>query len=166
MADMNFHVFAVDYADACLALTKEKMDQRGYEKVTYLKNTKTDIPLEDESMDCAIAWGALFCCNREERYALFGELYRVLKKGGLFFADFRTKSDFMYGRGSEKEEDFFVLDDSVGDLAGFSMWFATEQTIRELYRYHGFEIVNIEREDFWTDNLQRNNSHYHVWAKK
>ncbi len=166
MADMKFRIYAVDYNDVCLALTREKMERIHYEDVVYLKNTRTDIPVDSGILDCIVAWGALFYCNTEDRHALFEELNRVLKPGGVCFADFRTKEDTMYQQGTEVEKDLFILDDSAGNLAGINYWFCAEEEIQELYRQHGFEIVNIEKKDFLTNNMQKKNSHYHVWAKK
>lgn len=166
MADMQFHIYAVDYNDICLSLTKEKMDKINYEKITYLKNTRTDIPIDSESLDCVVAWGALFYCNQADRNAIFGELNRILKKGGLFLADFRTKEDSLYQQGREIEKDLFILNASADNLEGINYWFCKEEELRLLYQSYGFEIVNIEKKELYTDQMQKRNSHYHVWAKK
>lgn len=166
MADMQFHIYAVDYNDICLSLTKEKMEKINYGKIVYLKNTRTDIPIDSGILDCVVAWGALFYCKEADRKIVFREINRTLKKDGIFLADFRTKEDSMYRQGREIEKDLFILDDTAGNLAGINYWFCNEEELRTLYQRHGFEIVNMEKKEFYMDNMKKKNSHYHVWAKK
>lgn len=166
MADMGFKICAVDYNDVCLKLTREKMEQKGYKNVTYMRNQRSDIPVEDMGVDVIVAWGALFYFNETDRHKNFIELHRVLKPGGVFLADFRTKDDSMYKKGREIEKDLFILDDTNGDLAGINYWFCSEDEVRKLYSIHGFEIVNLEKKEFWSNNMMNRNSHWHVWARK
>ncbi|MFD1178853.1 class I SAM-dependent methyltransferase [Paenibacillus puldeungensis] len=166
MAKMGFDIYAVDYNMDCLLLTKEKIDKLQYSKIQYIQNERTDIPLSPESSDCLVAWGALFYVNGKERTELFKEIYRVLKPGGLFLADYRTKEDSHYGRGREIEKDLFVLNDSVGNLKGINYWFCGESEIRELYANNNFEILNIEKREMYVDNMAVKNSHWQIWARK
>ncbi len=166
MAEMQFDIYAVDYNDICLELTREKMEKINYHNIIYLKNTRTDIPVEDGILDCIVAWGALYYCNEADRNLLFDEINRVLKEDALFLGEFRTKDDFLYKKGLEIEKDYFVLDNVAGVLAGINYWFCDEEELRRLYWEHGFEIVNLEKREFYTDNMSKNVSHYHVWAKK
>lgn len=163
MAEMQFDIYVADYNDVCIERTKEKMENINYRNVTYIKNERLKIPIESDELDCIVAWGSLFYCNAEDRKLLFSELNRVLKVGGCFLGDFRTKEDYLYGKGEEIENDYFILNEY---LPGINYWFCDEETIRQLYSEHGFEIVNLEKEDFYRYNMQRKNSHYHVWAKK
>lgn len=166
MAKKGFNIYAIDYNLECLALTKEKIDNLSYTNIQYIQNERTDIPVPSESSDCLVAWGALFYVNSKDRDKLFKEIYRVLKPGGLFFADFRTKEDALYGKGLQIENDLFVLDTSAGNLAGINYWFCDESQVRELYTDNRFEIVNLERKDMYVNNMSVRNSHWQVWAKK
>lgn len=166
MADMGFDIFAVDYNETCLDLTREKLSRINYDRVTYIQNIRSDIPIANAYLDVIVAWGALFYFNEKDRNENFKELNRVLKPDGLLLADFRTKDDFMYKKGREIEEDLFILDDSAGNLAGLNYWFCSEGKLRSLYAIHGFEIVNIEKKELIVNNLQTRNSHWHVWARK
>lgn len=166
MADMGFEIYAVDYNEVCLELTREKLERLDYNNVTYLKNTRVEIPVQSDHVDCIVAWGALFYFNANEREENLQELHRVLKKDGYLFADYRTKDDFMFGQGREIEQDLFVLNENMEHLAGINYWFCSEDEIRNLYHRNGFVIENLEKKEFLTDNMSRNNSHWHVWAKK
>lgn len=165
MAQMGFKVYAIDYNEDCLQLTKEKIDKLSSAQVVYTRNNRTDIPVPLESADGVIAWGALFYVNSKERIELFKQIREVLKPHGLFFADYRTKEDSHYGKGREIEKDLFVLEDS-GSLTGINYWFCGETEIRQLYDDNGFEILNLEKKEMKVDNMSITNSHWQVWARK
>lgn len=167
MADMGFMIYAMDYNEVCLELTKEKLDNINYSNVRYLQNEKLKINLPDESLDCIVAWGALVFFNKSQREIFYKELNRVLKPGGIILADYRSKEDSLYKRGEQIEEDLFKLEDTMtGNLDGFIYWFCDKEYLIELYEKSGFEIFNTEKKEFSADNLKIKNSHYHVWGKK
>ena len=92
MSDMGFEkIIAMDYNEDCLKLTKEKL--LGKNNVEYIKNERLTISLPDESVDCIVAWGALYYFTGEERKQFAKELYRVLKPNGMVVADFRGKEE-------------------------------------------------------------------------
>ncbi|MCM1082997.1 MAG: class I SAM-dependent methyltransferase [Clostridium sp.] len=163
MADMQFDVYVADYSAVCIERTKQKMEAIQYENVTYIKNERTSLPIESGLLDCVVAWGSLFYGNEADRKLLFQEMNRILKEGGCFLSDFRTKEDSLYGKGKEIEKDYFVLDEY---LPGMNYWFCDEETLRKLYREHGFEIINLEKVNHYRNNMENKVSHYHVWAKK
>ena len=92
-------------------------------------------------------------------------MHRVLKPGGISFADFRTVEDSMYGQGRELEENFYCLENCVS-LSGICYWFCGEKELRSLYEGSGFAIYNFEKEERYMDNMEKRHSHYYVWARK
>lgn len=164
MADLGYYIYAMDYNEECLELTKEKL--KNYSQVEYILNEETGCPLEDGAVDCIVAWGALFYLSREREQQLLFELVRVLKKGGLFLADYRSKDDDLYGRGEIIEPDFYRLDTSCGGLAGISYAFRNINEIKELYAKLHMTIINYEKIDHYTNGCRNKKSHYVIWAKK
>lgn len=165
MVDMGFgKVIAMDYNHECLELTKEKI--KSAENVTYIQNERMEIPLESNSVDGIVAYGALFYFAEQERAAFAGELYRVLKKDGLILADFRGLEDGMFGMGQELEPNMFLLDERAGALQKMIYWFCDDRDLRQLYEACGFTIENMERKLQWTNNLKDKVDHYIVWLKK
>lgn len=165
MVDMGFgKVIAMDYNRECLELTKEKIKLA--KNVTYIQNERMEIPLESNSVDCIVAYGALFYFAEQERAAFAGELYRVLKKDGLILADFRGLEDGMFGMGQELEPNMFLLDERAGALQKMIYWFCDDRDLRQLYEACGFTIENMERKLQWTNNLKDKVDHYIVWLKK
>ncbi len=165
MADMGFMIYAVDYNEECLKMTSDKIKEYGVEyKLIY--NDGTDIPLEDESVDAIVAWGALFYLDRNKEKDLLCELRRVLKAGGMILADYRTKEDSMYGKGEELERDFYILDQSCGSLAGISYAFRDISELFSIYARCGLNLVEYEKINRYTNNMQEINSHYVILATK
>lgn len=165
MADMGFQIYAVDESEECLELTREKMEAVSYQQIEYIQNKDMEIPLPDESADCIVAWGVVMLVDKRQREALFGEIRRVLKPGGLFLADYRTQEDSMYGKGTEIERDMFCLG-GVGQLDLFNYWFPKKEDLQSLYQENGLCIYNLETKEQNMNNLSVKNSYFHIWARK
>lgn len=162
MAELGFDTYAMDYSEECLKLTEEKCKTQ----VHYIKNTELDVPLESNSMDGIVAWGALFYLSYTDEELLFRELVRVLKPGGMLLADYRTKDDFLYGMGEKLDDDFYKLNEHCGSLAGITYAFRDLDSLKRLYQNCAMEIVNYEKIDHYVEQMTKRNSHYIIWAKK
>lgn len=167
MAEMEFMIYAMDYNVVCLELTKEKLDKINYKNVKYILNKRLVINLPDESVDCIVAWGALFYFNKAERELFCKEMKRVLKPDGVILADYRTIDDHLYNKGTKIEENLFKLDDSsAGNLKNLIYWFCNKEDLAELYESEGFVIFNIENKEMIINNMTVKNSHFHIWVRK
>lgn len=164
MSDMGFqNIIAMDYNQCCLELAKEKCAQKNIE---YIQNERLEIPLMDESLDCIVAYGALFYFSEEERIAFAKEMHRILKPGGMVLADFRGLDDRFFGMGKEMEPNLFLLDERAGALQKMIYWFCNGRDLYQLYESCGFTITNMERKLQWMNNLKEKVDHYIVWLKK
>ncbi len=165
MMDMGLDIYAVDYNQECLDMTRYVAEERGYRDIHYILNDRMDLPVKDGSMDCFLSLGGLFYFDRDERNRFFWEMNRVLKQGGLVFADFRGRGDSMEGKGKRLEDGFYQLED-CGSLSGICYWFCGEEELRSLFESHGFYVYNMEKTVRLVDNMQAAHVHYFVWAKK
>lgn len=164
MSELGYHIFAMDYNKECLELTKEKLGD--YPKIEYILNSELEVPLEENTIDCIVAWGSMFYLSRENEEKLFAGLTKVLKKDGLLLADYRAKDDWLYGCGSEIEPDFYQLDDSCGSLSGITYAFRDIDELIDLYKRMNMTIINYEKVEHYVDNCKKRNSHYIIWAKR
>ena len=165
MADMGFgKIIAMDYNKDCLKLTEEKIKKTA--NVEYLTNERMEIPLENNSVDCIVAWGALFYFSEQERKAFAKEMYRVLKPEGMVAADFRGMDDELYGLGKEIEKNLFLLDKRAGHMQNFIYWFCDDKDLVQLYENEGFKVENIERTLQWSNCMKTKVDHYSIWLKK
>jgi ubiquinone/menaquinone biosynthesis C-methylase UbiE len=155
----------MDYNEDCLELTREKM--MGLESnVEYILNSELKVPLQEESVDYIVAWGALFYLARDKEERLLLNLVKCLKKGGLLLADYRAKDDYLYGHGIEVERDFYQLDNSCGSLSGITYAFRDIEELKQLYDKMKMTIINYEKIEHYVNNCSQKNSHYIIWAKR
>lgn len=170
MLRMGYEVIGVDYNEKSLEVTKERVAQLEQELNTKLEfkgiiNLNSDIPVGDGKADMIVAWGSMFYNGRDKTKKLLREMYRVLKKEGEIFVDFRTKRDYLYGCGKEIEKDFYLLDESSG-RPGFVYLFLSLEELKEIFKECGFEVINVETFEFTQDNGKNLNSWYHITARK
>lgn len=86
---LGYEVIAMDFVQNCLDVTRQRVTSEG-KSSKYILNNNTDIPVEDESIDTALAWGCLFHNNKNLVLAYMKEINRVLKANGELYCDFRT----------------------------------------------------------------------------
>jgi arsenite methyltransferase len=79
-------VIGVDMNDEMLALAekyREEVGNRiGYHNVEFRKGKIQDLPLDDDSIDTVVSNCVLNLVRNDDRERLFGELFRVLRRGG------------------------------------------------------------------------------------
>ena len=71
--------YGVDITDNHLVLTKRNFNLQNF-KVEIFKNDATDLPFEDNSLDCVYSFGVLHHIQNADKVS--DEIYRVLKPGG------------------------------------------------------------------------------------
>ncbi|SFD34232.1 class I SAM-dependent methyltransferase [Clostridium uliginosum] len=160
----GFQMYGVDYSKECVEITKERCKKIKNSKVVIKQNSNTDIPIENNILDAVVACGSLFFSNLQDRKLLIKSINRVLKKDGVFWANWRTTEDYMYKKGERIEKNFYFLYTSGRE--GLAYYFATIEELKELYNDAGFEIYNIEKFEMNTNNLKEKSSWWHISAKK
>ncbi|ABS41968.1 SAM-dependent methyltransferase [Clostridium botulinum] len=167
IASEGFKTYSIDYNKECIDITKEKATNLDL-NLELSQNEGNEIPFDDNSFDCVIAWGSLFYNDSNGRIELLNEINRVLKKEGTFLANWRTTEDYFYKKGKEIEKNTFFLDESCKKfgLQDIVYYFAEQNDLKKLYNKTGFHIYNFDKKDFYTSNLEVKNSHWHVWAIK
>ena len=167
MVQSGFDVVGADQNTDALALTQKKVAAVGG-TIETIENVGMEVPLREESIDCAVCWGCLYLSKEAERKLLLRNVCKVIKPGGLLLANWRADDDYFCGKGEALEKNVYVLDDRAAayGLAGMTYYFAPLDDLRALYEECGFEIYNVEKRVFVIDNMAVANAHWHIWARK
>lgn len=79
----NGRVYALDKNRGALVKLKEIARQYNIKNIELI-NKKTKIPIEDNKIDIVLCYDIIHYEEKEQRKAIYREIYRVLKKQGLF----------------------------------------------------------------------------------
>jgi SAM-dependent methyltransferase len=136
-----------------------------------------DIPAEDGSLDCVIAWHVVYHATVDVMMRALRVIHEKLRPGGYLLATFISQSNNAYetsrreakeGLARELEPDTFVRPhDKVGDKS-LVHHYATKEEIRERL-LSGFEVLSLEGERTPFDDptaKPRRSTHWVVLARK
>jgi SAM-dependent methyltransferase len=142
-----------------------------YAPVGKLSAREVIFPVEDNSVDSVIMWSVFTHMHLKDIDAYLKEIYRVLKKDGLFISSFNLYNKFTENRIKlDKshldikyciDEDSYSLDTEVPER-GFAH---SEEKVKEIYWNHGFLIKQINY-GIWPCKEMTGEFHDYVIAQK
>lgn len=174
---LGYNVYAYDYVEYCVEVTKSKLLQISADDMLGKVldcgvNQALDVEsIQNEELDIILAWGILFYNTAENQELMLRSAYRMLKKGGRIFCDFRTPNDTIYRNdlvGREVEEDTFLLEskEMTKGKDGMLISILPIEKIQAMFQKVGLVIENIELSEFTQDNQKIKNSWWQVEAIK
>lgn len=103
-ARAGYTVWAADYNEEALELgRKREAEEAAFlgleERINWVKTPENEEVLGMACFDKILAWGSLFYQTRAQIINQLIKLKGWLKNDGLFYADFRTREDSLYGKG-------------------------------------------------------------------
>ena len=105
--------------------------QREGQEIDFRVGDIAALPYADKTFDAVVSHGVLDHVPGELANAAVKEVWRALKKGGLFYCDLRCADDFEYGVGTEVAPNTFRLDH--GYEQGLVQHFFTLEEIKTLF---------------------------------
>jgi SAM-dependent methyltransferase len=160
LARLGFQSYGVDNSENGLEYARQWLAREGL-AVELAPSDMSEIPYADEFFDAAICIHAI----QHQRLAglgkTLGEVRRVLRAGGLFFATFPGRRDRRYGEGKELERNTFIAE--LGPDAGVPHHYSNLAEVESLLQ--GFVICKIELEEH-VDEKQDRYSHWNVLAER
>ncbi len=117
-----------------------------------------ELPCEDGTFDVALCMAVAFYGDRDNLFATFAEIRRVLRPGGHALFSLRSPRDWRIKTGEEVAPNTILFDipDHLED--GMTVYHATAEDIRELA--NGWQGVSVELDEHTRDNMTRFESHY------
>lgn len=167
----GYSVIAADYVERCVDITKRKVERECKDSkgkvISYIVNQDIDIEeINDNTLDIIVALGVVFLNAKEQQQLMINNMYRMLKKGGRVFADFRTERDSLFINQKEKSEQGFYVDSEDASIAGNYIDIIPLDELKKMFINSGFTPENIELYEFTEHNQARQNSWWHVTLLK
>lgn len=159
LAERGFAAYGADISKTGLKFTRERLRGRKLEAEITRCDMKS-MPYIGSCFDAIICVRTIYHQRLQEIQETIAEIHRVLKRNGLFLANFHSRRSSKCGKGRKIEENTFVQED--GPEKGVPHHFVDEKELQELLT--DFRIVNLEAEEEVTNGYLR--SHLILVAKK
>jgi len=131
----GYEVTATDIEDTALELAKQKATDKSVPIDLKKVDLQEELPFESESFDVVYAHLSLHYFDNETTLRLFGEIQRVLKKGGVFAFFVNSVNDPEYNTGKELEPDYFQIDKTTKR-------YFSEKTAREFAQWFDINLLD------------------------
>lgn len=163
----GFSMVAADYVAQCVEITKDRVERECSDivhNVDYIVNQSVNIEqIKDETLDVILAFGCVFSNPKEKQQEMIDNMYRMLKKGGRAFCDFRTQRDSIFlNRGNSKQ----ALNGMLNLPNGVNISILSLEELQTMFLDAGFTIESIELNEFTQDNQKIQNSWWHFTVVK
>lgn len=140
------HVVGIDVEEPVLEQSRKRADQKGLsDRITYRLVDPGPLPFEGNAFDVVFSKDAMI--HIADKAALFKEVFRVLKPGGIFVA-----SDWMRCDANPPSEDMRTYIETEG--LSFDM--APPENYKAALQKAGFEDVTLTDRNPWYAALARN----------
>ena len=126
------HIRATDISSEMLRIAKEKAGAAGVANITFECTSIDDLKVSDESVDMVMAHSILHLL--EDKKAVMGRVFKMLKPGGLFVSSTICMNDAMWFL-----KPIIPLMCLFGKAPEVVKFFTTNQLVKSL-RDSGFEI--------------------------
>ncbi len=163
LAQEGYNVIAMDYSKQAIELAVQKAKANNID-IDFRINSDT-IPLQPGSVDVIVANGSLFYSSVTETIEMLRKLKNIMSEDGIFWADWRTKEDSLYGMGKEIEPNFFEMNKESG-REGCSYHFFDEKQLREIYKETELEIISFDKFEYTENNGKKKSSWFHIVSRK
>lgn len=150
IAKEGFDSYGVDLSGESIKLGRQMLNN--WQVDAELKQGSfLELPYEDDSFDVVVDVLSMACTNHEKYLQGINEVYRVLKKGGLFFSYTPTQnSDCFINYKPAIKIDPYTLnglyrEDGFGAGNHYPFHFWDKKTLQESLTHQGFKIEVLER---------------------
>ncbi|MFE3576818.1 class I SAM-dependent methyltransferase [Lysinibacillus sp. NPDC059133] len=158
LLDYGFQTYGTDYSEECLKIANDKLkNYSGLQKLSL--HSIEELDYQNETFDVILLYGVAFLRQFEEMKQDLQHIFNLLKVGGKSIVNFRTNEDDMFQTGKKVSEQTYILnDDRYPSYRNMLYTFLSLEEAKELLESTGFKIINIEREDYWKNQLEQKNS--------
>jgi tellurite methyltransferase len=157
LAEAGFAVEAIDGSPKGLAFAQAAAAERGL-TVPFRAGLMTDLPVPSCAFDFVVAWNVIYHGAPEVVERTIGEIFRVLRPGGLYLGTMLTKRNVNFGRGREVGCGTFVIDGD--DDKGHPHFYCDAGELAALFAE--FEVLSLKQ----VEHRRPGSWHWHLLAEK
>ncbi|HOO32246.1 MAG TPA: class I SAM-dependent methyltransferase [Thermotogota bacterium] len=147
----------------------EKTARERHLEVRAVHGDVVDLPFEDNSFDCALAYHSVYHVDTEGMKKVVDQISRIIRPGGELYITFISKDTYSYKNLNEKiiyvDENVRLKEEQDGRF--LPHYFVGYQEIPKLFEQ--FEVVNMRQiEDFleFDEKTKKTSLHYFVLMHK
>ncbi|WP_119459002.1 class I SAM-dependent methyltransferase [Rhodospirillaceae bacterium SYSU D60014] len=157
LAEAGFAVEAIDGSPKGLTFAQAAAAERGL-AVPFRAGLMTDLPVPSCAFDFVVAWNVIYHGASDVVERTIGEIFRVLRPGGLYLGTMLTKRNVNFGRGREVGRGTFVID---GDNdKGHPHFYCDAGELAALFAE--FEVLSLKQ----VEHRRPGSWHWHLLAEK
>ena len=109
LAKNGFDVVGVDVSESALRMANEWVRKERLTNVSFIRATMTNLPFSGSRFDAVISVSVIHHAIKKDIVKTIDEVYRVLKKSGLFLTNLVSVKDPRYGTGQKVENNTFRI---------------------------------------------------------
>ena len=109
LARNKFDVIGVDTSETALRMANRWVRKERLSSVTFVRGTIASLPFGKNRFDAVIGISVIHHAMKKDILKTIAEIYRTLKKGGIFFANLISVKDPRYGTGQQVEKNTFRI---------------------------------------------------------
>ncbi len=152
LAKNSFDIVGVDFSVTATKIADELIRKEQLRNVALTRATMTSLPFNDCSFDAVISISVIHHAIKKDILKTIREIYRVLRKDGVFLANLVSVMDPRYGTGKKVENDTFKI------LEGFE-----ERRFEELHHFFRKHEVSDMLTPFADVTIQLSKNGPHYW---
>jgi len=109
LAKNNFDVVGVDISMNALKMANEWRKKEKLKNIRLIQATMTNLPFSDSCFDAVISVSVIHHAIKKDIVKTMDEVYRVLRKNGVFLTNLVSVKDPRYGTGQMVENNTFRI---------------------------------------------------------
>lgn len=143
LAKKGFSLVSLDISESALRITNAWVHKEKLTNVALTRGTMTTLPFGNGCFDAVVSISVIHHAVRKDVGKIVAEVYRILKKNGIFFTNVASVEDPRYGEGEEVEENTFRILEAFEDKRFDELHhFLTRQEISEMFAC--FDKLEVE----------------------
>lgn len=160
--NMKFEAYGIDISKEAISFAENWCDflKKNELKNRFIVGSITDMLYTDDFFDFVVSHGVLDSMSFNMSQKAATEVYRVMKKGGLFYFDVVSGCDYRHYREYDGEEIVKTLHEN-GTIQSYFNWSKINVLLKGKFKIK--DAILVQRESVINSSK---NSRYHVIAEK